>query len=147
MSTPWILDPRLNEGSAALGSIGAVQLRAMYRAPWPWLLLIPRQPDAIEMFDLVEPLRSRTCRLALELSAALKREFMADKINIGALGNVVAQLHLHIVARSVGDAGWPGPVWGRNEPPLSEADQATRLQRLRLVVLQVALSEQGGAHE
>ncbi len=137
----WELDPRLAAGSAALGSVGAIQIRALHTQPWPWLLLIPRQPNVTELFDLVEPLRSQIHVLSLQLGAALKHEFRADKINIAALGNVVPQLHLHIVARSEGDPAWPGPVWGRTEPALSEPDQATRLQRLRLVVLQVALSE------
>ena len=137
----WMLDPRLAGGSAALGSVGAIQIRAVHGQPWPWLMLIPRQSNATELFDLDEPVRSQTYALALQLGAAMKREFNADKINIGALGNVVPQLHLHIVARTIDDPGWPGPVWARSEPVLAETDQNTRLQRLRLVVLQVALSE------
>jgi|CXWL01.1.fsa_nt_gi diadenosine tetraphosphate (Ap4A) HIT family hydrolase len=140
MSDPgWQLDPRLAEGSAALGGVGSVLIRAQHSAPWPWLILIPRQLDAVEWFDLHEPLRTQSYTLALTLGAALKREFGADKINIAAIGNVVPQLHIHIVARKVGDSGWPGPVWGRAEPPLAEAEQSARLQRLRVVVLQVAL--------
>ncbi len=112
----WELDPRLADSSAALGSVDAIQIRALHSQPWPWLLLIPRQPNAVELFDLAEPLRSQIHFLALRLGAALKSEFQADKINIAALGNVVPQLHLHIVARNIDDPGWPGPVWGRSEP-------------------------------
>ena len=88
------------------------------------------------LFWLKDELRSpRLARMAyseltMRLAAGLKQEFAADKINIGAIGNVVAQLHVHLVARHQGDAAWPAPVWGQSYPPADEPAQAQRLRRL-----------------
>jgi diadenosine tetraphosphate (Ap4A) HIT family hydrolase len=129
------LDPRLAGDSIALGNIGCVHVRAMANATWPWLVLIPMHPEAVELHDLPETVGNELHATTLRLARALKQAFAADKINIAALGNVVSQLHVHIVARQVGDPGWPSPVWGRNEAELS-ADQAEeRLLQLRNCLL------------
>lgn len=129
------LDPRLAGDSVALGDLGEIHVRAMANAPWPWLVLIPRHPEAVELYDLPEALAAELQAVTLRLARSLKQAFAADKINIAALGNVVSQLHVHIVARRVGDPGWPAPVWGRNEAELS-ADQAEeRVLKLRNCLL------------
>lgn len=125
------LDPRLVGDSVALGDLGAVHVRAMANAPWPWLVLIPRHPEAVELYDLPEAIGSELQATTLRLARAMKRAFGADKINVAALGNVVSQLHVHIVARQVGDPGWPSPVWGRNEPELTANQAEQRLLQLR----------------
>ena len=125
------LDPRLAGDSVALADIGAIHVRAMVNAPWPWLVLIPCHPEAVELFDLPAALSAELWSLAYALGPILKREFGADKLNYGALGNVVSQLHLHVIARRVGDPGWPSPVWGRNEPELTPEQAAEHLLRLQ----------------
>ncbi len=130
----WVLDPRLAEGSTVLFADQGLMLRAMLATPWPWLVLIPQVPGAVELFDLPDLERQRCLDLACALGAALKQEFAADKINIAALGNVVSQLHIHVIARCIGDAGWPAPVWGRSEAPIADDDASARLVRLQAAV-------------
>lgn len=129
------LDPRLAGDSVALGDLGEIHVRAMANAPWPWLVLIPRHPEAVELYDLPEALAAELQAVTLRLARSLKQAFAADKINIAALGNVVSQLHVHIVARSVGDPGWPAPVWGRNEAELSADRAEERVLKLRNCLL------------
>jgi diadenosine tetraphosphate (Ap4A) HIT family hydrolase len=126
----WQLDPRLARDSVELGEQGSIQIRAMPAAPWPWLILVPRHAGATELFDLPESDRHDLFELTMRLAAGLKSEFAADKINIGAIGNVVAQLHVHLVARLQGDAAWPAPVWGQTYAPAAQPAQAERLRRL-----------------
>jgi len=133
----WQLDPRLADGSVELGTAADCMVRAMTNTAWPWLVLIPRQAGASELFDLQQTQRQRVLDVVCALGAALKHEFGAHKINIGALGNVVPQLHIHIVARFEGDAGWPGPVWGRTEAPLDSDDAQRRQEKLRAMAVQV----------
>ena len=79
---------------------------------WPWLILVPRRPGIVEVHDLT-PLDQAMLTFETNLVAqALKAETGCTKINTGALGNVVRQLHVHVIARNIGDPGWPGPVWG-----------------------------------
>ena len=145
--TAFELDRRLAADSELLALIDDIEVRAMRRVPWPWLLLVPRVAGASELFDLDAAQRDALWRLTLALSQALKQAAAADKINVGALGNVVAQLHVHIVARHRTDPAWPAPVWGRNEPPLDEAAEAARRDTLRALVDQISRSIPGRASE
>lgn len=106
------LDPRLERDSQPLMWLGLCELRLMDDRRWPWLLLIPQRPGITEIHDLT-PLDQAMLTFETNLvSQALKQETGCDKINVAALGNIVPQLHVHVVARNERDAGWPGPVWG-----------------------------------
>lgn len=112
------LDPRLENDSTGVMTIGLCDLRLSKDARWPWLILVPRRPAVTEIFELT-PLDQVLLTFETELAATtLKKITGATKINVGALGNIVRQLHVHVVARFEGDANWPGPVWGfgRAEP-------------------------------
>ena len=110
--TDFVLDPRLENDSSSILVTGLCDVRLSHDARWPWLVLVPRRADITEIFEL-RPLDQVLLTLELELVAgALKKVTGAAKINVGALGNIVRQLHVHIVARFEGDANWPGPVWG-----------------------------------
>ena len=110
--TPFEADARLVRDSELLTQIGLCELRLMKDARWPWLVLVPQRADACEIFDLT-PLDQTMLTFEINLVAdALKRATGATKINVGALGNIVRQLHVHVIARSEGDPNWPGPVWG-----------------------------------
>ncbi len=112
------LDQRLARDSDLIVSLGLCQLRIMNDSRWPWLMLVPERPGMSEIFDL-EPLDQSQLSVEVNMvGAALKAVTQAEKINIGALGNIVRQLHIHLIARSAGDQNWPGPVWGfgRSEP-------------------------------
>jgi diadenosine tetraphosphate (Ap4A) HIT family hydrolase len=84
----------------------------MNDARFPWLILVPRRNDLSELIDLDAADRAILMEEIAAASAVLRARPGVDKINVGALGNIVRQLHVHVVARSVGDATWPGPVWG-----------------------------------
>jgi diadenosine tetraphosphate (Ap4A) HIT family hydrolase len=129
----WQLDPRLAADSLLLAVIDGIEVRAMAAPPWPWLILVPRVCGAVELFDLAPADRAALMDLACRLGERLRHEFIAAKINIAALGNIVRQLHVHVIARHEGDPGWPGPVWGRAEVSLGEVERAERLRRLRAV--------------
>ena len=108
----FTLDPRLEADSRLLTVLGLCQLRLMNDARWPWLLLVPQRPEISEIFDLT-PLDQTMLAFETALAGkALKRATACTKVNVGALGNMVRQLHLHVVARDEGDPAWPGPVWG-----------------------------------
>jgi diadenosine tetraphosphate (Ap4A) HIT family hydrolase len=79
---------------------------------YAWLVLVPRRGGVVEPFDLAADEQALLWREAMRVARLVKQETACAKVNVGALGNVVAQLHVHVVARNPGDAAWPGPVWG-----------------------------------
>ncbi|MDI7862927.1 HIT family protein [Rhizobiaceae bacterium n13] len=92
--------------------MGLCELRLQNDRRWPWIVLVPQRDGMTEVFDLA-PLDQAVLTFEMNLVAtALKNATGATKINVGALGNIVRQLHVHIIARNEGDAAWPGPVWG-----------------------------------
>jgi diadenosine tetraphosphate (Ap4A) HIT family hydrolase len=119
--TPFVLDARLEADTFVLGQWDLCCVLLMNDARYPWLVLVPQRPDLTEIIDLVEAERSQLMREIALASEALKAVYAPDKLNIGALGNHVRQLHVHVLARFVSDAAWPGPVWGvgnaQNYPP------------------------------
>jgi diadenosine tetraphosphate (Ap4A) HIT family hydrolase len=88
----------------------------MEDARFPWLVLVPRRVGASELHDLPSLDCRRLIQEIAQASLVLKDLTGAAKINVGALGNLVPQLHIHVVARCLGDAAWPGPVWGHGVP-------------------------------
>jgi len=110
--TGFTLDERLERDGIPIASIGLCQMRLMNDRRWPWLILIPQRADVTEVFELT-PLDQTMLTFETNMVAtALKKVTGAEKINIGALGNIVRQLHVHVIARREGDPNWPGPVWG-----------------------------------
>ena len=108
----FVLDPRLEADSVLVADGPLSQVRLMDDARFPWLLLVPRVPGATEWIDL-DGNRQRLLLAEInQVAKLLRAEPGVQKLNIGALGNVVRQLHVHVVGRHEGDAAWPGPVWG-----------------------------------
>lgn len=106
------LDRKLEADTLPLMWLGLCELRVMNDSRWPWLVLVPQRPGAEEVHDLT-PLDQAMLTFETNMVAqALKKATGCIKINTAALGNIVRQLHVHIVARSERDPGWPGPVWG-----------------------------------
>ena len=119
-SPPFELDPRIAQSSAPLAKLALCEARLQLDARWPWLVLIPRRPDLVEIEQLGREdrvtLMEETIlagRAVRAVSEALGRPI--EKLNIGALGNIVAQLHVHVIGRRTDDPAWPGPVWGVGE--------------------------------
>ena len=108
----WSLHPQLARDTVPLGDLALSRVLAMNDANYPWLVLVPRRPDVVEIIDLDEPARSELMAEIARSCAALKAHTRCDKLNVAAIGNVVPQLHIHIVARRKDDPAWPRPVWG-----------------------------------
>ena len=117
MAEAFALDPRLEAGSEPVVDWPLCHVRLKDDARFHWLLLVPRRPGLVELTDLSE---EDYGRLAAEIRAAVRlvREVARpDKTNVATLGNVVAQLHVHVVGRFRSDPAWPGPVWSAGEGP------------------------------
>ena len=108
----FALDPRLESDTEPVIWLGLCELRLMNDSRWPWLILVPQRPGIEEIHDLTPLDQAMLTFEANMVAQALKKVSGCTKINTGALGNIVRQLHIHIIARSEGDPGWPGPVWG-----------------------------------
>lgn len=106
------LDPRLEADTRHALDLPLCRLLLMRDARWPWLILVPRRAGIVELFDMDEDDRRALLAETTLVAQALSAATGAEKINVGALGNVVRQFHLHVVARSAGDPNWPKPVWG-----------------------------------
>ena len=129
----FLLDPRLEADSVAVGEFSLSTVRLMKDSRFPWLILVPRRPDVSDLIDL--PPDDRVA-LSGEVDVAcrvLKAVTGCDKLNVASLGNVVRQLHVHVIARFEADAAWPNPVWGVGTPaPYAAADAARLVADLRV---------------
>ena len=108
----FALDPRLAADTVEVGDLALCRVLLMDDARFPWLILVPRRADLTEFTDLPDPDATtlwQEIRIATGVMQALAKP---DKVNVAALGNVVAQLHVHVVGRFRSDPAWPGPVWG-----------------------------------
>jgi diadenosine tetraphosphate (Ap4A) HIT family hydrolase len=106
------LDPRLEADTLPVAQGPLSCVRMMDDARFPWLILVPRRAALSELQDLTAEERALLQAEVDAASAALRAVAPGDKLNTGALGNIVRQLHVHVVMRRVGDPAWPGPVWG-----------------------------------
>ena len=127
MSRSFSIDPKIVADTIPVAALRLSDLRLMNDARFPWVLLVPRQPGAAEIIDLDEGERALLLDEIASVSTALKAITRCDKLNVAALGNQVRQLHIHVVARFVGDAAWPRPVWGSGEAVAYEAAVRDRL--------------------
>jgi diadenosine tetraphosphate (Ap4A) HIT family hydrolase len=128
----FALDPRLAADTLAVTTLPLCEVRLMNDARYAWLILVPRQAGLAEVSDLVDDERARLWREVDQAALALRAVAPCDKLNIGALGNVVRQLHVHVLARREGDAAWPGPVWGHGAAvPYRPDEAAARVAALR----------------
>ncbi len=130
--TGFALDSRLERDSLFIADGPLSQLRLIDDSRFPWLILVPRVNDAAELIDL-DGSQQRLLLAEINLAAqALRKLGRCDKINIGALGNIVRQLHVHVLARVEGDVAWPGPVWGHGTAtPYSTTARAARIHELK----------------
>jgi diadenosine tetraphosphate (Ap4A) HIT family hydrolase len=118
--TAWSLHPQLLADTSPVGDLPLSRVLAIDDVDYPWLVLVPRRAGAVELADLGGD-TVILMREIVQVSALLKDITRCDKINVGAIGNVVPQLHLHIVARRKDDPLWPKPVWGLAQPRPGDA--------------------------
>jgi diadenosine tetraphosphate (Ap4A) HIT family hydrolase len=107
------LHPQLAADTHPVAAFALCELRLMDDANYPWLVLVPRLPQARELIDLDAPQRHMLSDEIDMASRALHDVYQPHKLNVAALGNLVPQLHVHVIARFEGDPAWPAPVWGR----------------------------------
>ncbi len=108
----FALDPRLAADALPIGDLALSRALLMNDARYPWLILVPRRVGLSEIVDLAEQDRAVLIEEIAAASVFLRALPHVDKLNVGALGNVVKQLHVHVLGRAVGDPAWPGPAWG-----------------------------------
>ncbi|MGN6280717.1 HIT domain-containing protein [Frateuria sp.] len=132
MSIGFELDPRLAADTVPVARLDLCEVRLMNDARFAWLVLVPQRAGLVEIADLTPSERTLLWHEADRAGAALRVVALCDKLNLGALGNIVRQLHVHVVARCEGDAAWPGPVWGSGPAvPYAEDRRDALLDRLR----------------
>jgi diadenosine tetraphosphate (Ap4A) HIT family hydrolase len=134
MDAAFTLDPRLDADTSHVGDLALCSVLLMDDARFPWLILVPRRAGVSELTDLADAdarALMDELRLATGVMLALAKP---DKVNVGALGNMVPQLHVHVVGRFRSDPAWPGPVWGHGTrmpyPPHAAAALAERAATL-----------------
>ncbi len=108
----FALDPRLAAETLPIGDLELSRLLLMNDARYPWLILVPRREGLSEIVELAARERAVLIEEVAAASAFLRALPRVDKLNVGALGNVVKQLHVHVLGRAIGDPAWPGPAWG-----------------------------------
>ena len=137
MTAMFELHPRLAQDSEPLTHLALCQVRLMKDARYPWLLLIPAQANLTELHQLGAADRGTAIEEIALASKTLEALFSPDKINVGALGNLVPQLHIHVIARHRGDPAWPGPVWGQGEAAAYDpTEQARMIERLTAALIE-----------
>ncbi len=131
----FALDSRLQQDTLPMGNFELCRLLLMNDAQYPWFILVPRREAVSELFQLDVADQQALWQETTLLAELLKDTFAADKMNVATLGNVVSQLHMHVIVRRRDDAAWPSPVWGRHPPqPYTEEQVAAIKSKLRLVL-------------
>lgn len=132
MAETFAVAERIEADSFAVADLKLCHIRLMDDARYPWLLLLPRRPG-LEEWTALGP--DDLARLALEIALAgqaLGEVATFDKLNVGALGNIVRQMHVHVVGRRIGDPAWPGPVWGQGiRQPYAGMERDRLIEALR----------------
>ena len=129
------LDQRLMSDTAVVANSALCRILLMNDSRYPWLILVPLIAAVSEVFELTAEQQQQLCQETSDVGRLLKNEFQADKMNIATLGNVVKQLHMHVVVRMQEDASWPAPVWGNGVAQPYTADALTQMcLRLRSVL-------------
>jgi diadenosine tetraphosphate (Ap4A) HIT family hydrolase len=127
----WFLHPQLEQDTKTVGDLALSRLLISNDANYPWLLLVPRRPGASEIIDLdAADQRQLIAEIAM-MSEALKAITACDKLNVAAIGNVVPQLHVHVVARWRDDPAWPKPVWGAAPARIDPVERERLIAALR----------------
>ena len=132
----FALHPQLADDTAPVIELPLCEVRLMDDANHPWLVLVPRVADMVEIIDLDAAQRSQLTADIDAASRALKALFKPHKLNVAALGNLVPQLHVHVIARYTDDIAWPRPVWGM----ATAQPYSPELLIARVEVLRAALS-------
>jgi diadenosine tetraphosphate (Ap4A) HIT family hydrolase len=127
----FVLDPRLAADTVGVATLPLCAVRLMNDRRFPWIILVPQRAGVREIVELDPADRARLVEDIALASTALRALFQPLKLNVAALGNVVAQLHVHVVARFADDDAWPKPIWGTPAVPYDADALAHRVETLR----------------
>lgn len=131
--TNFSLHPRLAADTLEIGDWPLCRVRLMNDSRFPWLILVPMRADMREIIDLLPGDQTALLQEINLASRALQTAYRPDKLNVAALGNMVPQLHIHVIVRATTDAVWPNPVWGQGAAqPYADASEA--VQRIRTLL-------------
>ncbi len=129
------LDHRLEQDGILLAESEQYVLNLVNDSRYIWLVLIPKATNAKDMFDLTEEQQIDLALKSNKIGRIITEQFKGDKFNIASLGNMVPQLHVHLIVRTVGDAAWPGPIWGVGDAvPYDSPQREKVIDKLRAVV-------------
>ena len=128
----FTLDARLEQDTWLIGDLPLCRLLLSNDSNYPWFILVPRREGISELFQLDDSDQQLMWRETTELARALNELFGAHKMNVATLGNVVSQLHMHVIVRYRTDAAWPAPVWGKlPAKPYAEAQVSEMRSKLK----------------
>ncbi len=126
-----LLHERLSADTIPVLDLALCRVVLMNNRIWPWLILVPLREGAVEIHRLSAEDRATLMEELALASRVVERLFAPDKLNVGALGNLVPQLHVHVIGRRRGDPAWPGPVWGSGHAePYDPAERSALTARL-----------------
>lgn len=131
----FILHPQLDRDSVWIADLDLSRVLLMNNALFPWIILVPKRPEKSELIDLSSADQHQLLDEMAFVSHKMKALFVPDKLNIATLGNQVAQLHIHIIARFKTDAAWPNPVWGKGQEPYKQSILDDLVERLKASVI------------
>ncbi len=121
------LDPRLDDDCFILSESDQFLVLLMNNSLVPWFILVPKT-DKTELYELDDALHTQIFSVTRQLSEFIKNEFQADKLNVAAIGNIVQQMHIHVVGRYQSDPYWPGVVWGGAEKKTYDSDEVNNIK-------------------
>ena len=131
----FVLDTRLHEDTWLIGDFPLCRLLLSNDSNYPWFILVPRREGISELVQLDEHDQQLMWAETTALARTLKDAFGADKMNVATLGNVVSQLHMHVIVRYQADVAWPGPVWGKHPAkPYTQAEVGAIQDKLKSVL-------------
>jgi diadenosine tetraphosphate (Ap4A) HIT family hydrolase len=128
----FVLDKRLEGDSAPVADLPLSAARLMNERSWPWLILVPRRPGLVDLIDLDREGRAALMEEIARAAEALRALYRPEKLNVAALGNVVPQLHVHVIARFRSDPAWPRPIWNV-KPALEPYEPAALSKEVRRI--------------
>jgi len=141
---PFELNAQLSADSFEVGRLSLCRVLLMNDSRFPWLILVPQRAGLVDLIDLKNSDYATCMNEVRQASEALREAFNPDKLNVAALGNVVPQLHVHVIARFRTDAAWPRPVWGGPPaPPYAPEAAVKRINDLRAALRLPGLRAEG----
>ena len=129
------LDHRLQQDGILLVESERYILNLVNDSRYIWLVLIPKAANAKDVFDLTEEQQKDLALLSNKIGQLITQQFNGDKFNVASLGNMVPQLHIHLIVRTEGDAAWPGPIWGVGDAVAYDQPRLKNvIEQLRVVI-------------